>query len=390
MDANKIYQGNALDVLKTFPKESIDCIMTSPPYWGLRDYGEDTSTDWDGWKGQLGLEPDFNDYIKHLCGIFDEVKRILKTRGTCWVNIGDTYGGSLQGYGTIKRNIDSGFQDTRDGYYASSNAKPPMADMDYPDKCLVMIPFRFAIEMVNRGWRLRNTLIWHKPNCLPSSVKDRFTVDFEHVFFFVKSKKYWFETQYEKNLSIGKTGWEKSGRGDSSQTAMVGDGRMFNPLGRNKRTVWTITTQPFPDAHFAVFPEELCETPIKAGCPEFICKKCGKAREKIFESEIIETEEYLRQRENQKKYAEECMGAGSVPQSEFFKTKFKGYTDCGCNAGWDSGVVLDPFMGSGTVGLVALKQNKKFVGIELKPAYIEMAMKRLKPWLEQTRLSEFE
>ena len=453
MELNKIYQGNALDVLKTWPDESISCVMTSPPYWGLRDYGEDTSVIWGGdsqcehewgnkieprgsksgkpgpnatvgarfaedevrrgegsnfclkcgaWKGQLGLEPDFNDYIRHLCDIFDEIKRVLRKDGTCWVNLGDTYGTHCSGGKEHPHN----FQD------ASTAREQGIGTLKKPkgiEKSLCLVPFRFAIEMVNRGWILRNTLVWHKPNCLPSSVKDRFTVDFEYLFFFTKNKKYWFETQYEPLQEITikdkRVGCDVSRRGikdypNGIQNPSDVRARIFNnlnPLGRNKRTVWSICPQPFPDAHFAVFPEELCETPIKAGCPEFICKKCGTPREKIYERQastmnirVRDVKEGRIKFEDRKASDDEVENYGEeTPQGE---VKFKGYTDCGCDHsdGWDSGIVLDPFIGSGTVGLVALKQNKKFVGIELKPAYIEMAMKRLKPWLEQTRLSEFD
>ena len=337
MMKNKIYQGNSLDVLKTFPEKSIDMAVTSPPYWGLRDYqGEDTVWDCDcehehdfsvkapprrnrsvddiknpdtvskiqagntgsvidltetafcskchcehewheadkkikygggfprkevavpfesssnfcskcnAWKGSLGLEPNFDLYIKHLCDIFEETKRVLKDEGTLWVNLGDTYD---------------------------------------KNKSLLGIPFRFAIEMISRGWILRNTLIWHKNNVMPSSVKDRFTVDFEYLFFFSKQQKYYFEQQKEVN-------------------------------GRNKRTTFFVNPKPYSESHFAVYPEELIETPIKAGCPE-------------------------------------------------------------------NGTVLDMFMGSGTTALVALKNNRNYVGIELNPEYIKIAEKRLSPYQNQ-------
>jgi len=159
---NKIICDGYSDPLRIFrelPDESVDCIVTSPPYWGLRNYNN-ISKSWKDWKGQLGLEPTFNMYINHLCDIFDEIKRVLKSSGTCWVNIGDRYS-------TSKSGIIS--------------------------KCLIGIPFRFTIEMINRGWILRNTIIWHKPNAMPSSVKDRFSVDFEYIFFFVKNQEYFFD-----------------------------------------------------------------------------------------------------------------------------------------------------------------------------------------------------
>lgn len=323
MKTNTILQGDCLKQLKTLPEKSINMCMTSPPYWALRDYGVE---------GQLGLEPTFDEYINKLCDIFDEVKRVLRDDGTCWVNIGDSYGGSGNGQtpnmdadwinNTINPQIKKGAMIHN---FKRRNIQP---------KCLVGIPMRFAIEMVNRGWILRNTIIWHKPNCMPSSVKDRFTVDFEYIFFFSKKKKYYFETQYEPisesyakdkrpdrvirqrfydKSKYVKAGMIKKEEGDIKSL----DKR--NTKGRNKRTVWSICPRPFKEAHFAVYPEELCETPIKAGCPE-------------------------------------------------------------------QGIVLDPFFGAGTTGLVALKQNKKFIGIELNKEYIDIANKRLKPFMEQKRL----
>ena len=363
MEVNKIHQGDSLEVLKTLPSETIDCIMTSPPYWALRDYGVE---------GQLGLETTFDEYINKLCDIFEEAKRVLKKEGTCWVNLGDTYYGSGKGVGgdledskevyqmpkewdrpsrkafletaidknclVCKKEIKTGTNgqfcsrkclNTKGNDFRSQNRL-------LPDKSLTMIPFRFAIEMVNRGWILRNTIIWHKPNCMPSSVKDRFTVDFEYLFFFVKSKKYHFETQYEpvKESSISRMGrkWvgskhQKTNSFSNGAQIIEAEERMnkdrwCNDKGRNKRAIWSIVPASFSEAHFATYPEELCETPIKAGCRR-------------------------------------------------------------------GGVVLDPFFGAGTTGLVSLKQNKNFLGIELNPEYIKIAMKRLKPYLDQTKLETF-
>ncbi len=320
MKTNTILNGDAFEHLKELPDESINCIMTSPPYWALRDYGID---------GQLGLEQTFEEYNNKLCDIFDEVKRVLRKDGTCWVNLGDTY------------STQSGAM--RDGKFGSKNTNNQQfvqPKINLPGKCLTLVPFRFSIEMVNRGWILRNVIIWYKPNCMPSSVKDRFTVDFEYLFFFVKNKKYWFETQrekrkydFDKSISYDQKGnpfygGSKITKEDRNKIRGRGvtEGFKFNksynnPEGRIKRTVWKITTQSFPEAHFAVYPEELCEIPIKAGCPE-------------------------------------------------------------------GGIVLDPFFGSGTTGLIALKQNKQFIGIEINPQYIKIAERRLKPLLEQKKLYE--
>jgi len=257
---------------------------------------------------ELGLEPTFQEYINKLCDIFDEVKRVLKKEGTCWVNMGDTY--ISTGEGRHAGYTDPKYKNGRVGRQIEANALPQII----PEKCLAQIPNRFSIEMCNRGWILRNEIIWHKPNCMPSSVKDRFTVDFEKLFFFVKSKKYYFETQYEpfkseptklrdkRNENYGKAFLSPLGKG-------LRNG--YEQGARNKRAVWTITTKPFREAHFATYPEALCETPIKAGCPI-------------------------------------------------------------------GGIVLDPFFGAGTTGVVAKKLDRNYLGIELNPEYIKIAQARIK------------
>ena len=392
---NKIINGNSLEELKKLPEKSINMVMTSPPYWALRDYGVE---------GQLGLEPTFDEYINKLCDIFDEVKRVLRDDGTCWVNLGDTYGGSggSSGHNEDTKNL---------GYSTKNMGAVAGGTKTYQPKCLVMIPMRFAIEMVNRGWILRNVIIWHKSNCMPSSVKDRFTVDFEYLFFFSKQKNYYFETQREPHLSASikrmdagfnenqdfdytkrSVKWEKSlMKGQQAQVRknhdMHYDGTGYSKEGRNKRTVWNINPKPFKESHFAVYPEELCETPIKAGCPEFVCVKCGNVKERVYErSKEIPILEADSDRNNPQGLYKKI---GGQYQKELNKNPPKdlGYKPtCNCNAGFTGGTVLDPFFGSGTTGLVALKQNKKFIGIELNPEYIKIANKRLKPFLEQRKL----
>lgn len=305
MELDTIIQGDALTVLKTLPDESVNTVITSPPYWNLRDYG---TAQWIGgdpdcdhiektnvqgnkkdpyfenvkfqYKSvchkcgairvdqQIGLESSVEEYITKLCDIFDEVKRVLRTDGTCWVNIGDTYNHSNKGNhngstGTIGKPRYS-------GDFTETLVKHKQKNI--PPKSLCLIPERFAIEMVNRGWILRNVIIWHKPNCMPQSVKDRFTVDFEYVYFFVKNEKYWFEQQFEP-IKIDSLKRERRGNKDNKYSKdeyfpkgvhanTMSQPRKYrgyegleeeakNRLGRNKRCVWTIQTQPFPEAHFA-------------------------------------------------------------------------------------------------------------------------------------------
>lgn len=390
---NKIYAIDCRVGMKQLPGESIDCVVTSPPYWALRDYRTKRLL-WDadsqcqhkwqasglcskckGWKGQLGLEPTFEFYIKHLCYIFDEVKRVLKNTGTCWINLGDAYGHSSR--------IDNQYGKYR--IETLGMKKYGGHSIRGLEKSLCLIPFRFAIEMINRGWLLRNVIIWLKPNCMPSSVRDRFTVDFEYLFFFVKNKRYWFETQYEKwtdkrpadikralfghKRYEGKMNLDKQGSFAFSESKVVG-----NPLqGRNKRCVWQIPTQPFKEAHFATFPEALIETPIKAGCPEFICKKCGKARERIFDVE------YEWQTNGKTMGPKQKMGiTATIPGHAIKKVKSIGYTNCSCSAGWENGIVLDPFMGSGTTAIVSRKLGRNFIGFEINPRYAKICNERLR------------
>jgi len=271
MEINKIYCGDALELLKTFPDNFVDCCITSPPYWGLRDYGV---------KGQLGNEPEFETFIENLCNIFIEVKRVLKDTGTCFVNLGDTYAGS------------GGWDNWNEEWQPSKQTKHKSVNLEYskfrnasvPNKCLCMIPERFAIKMIDKGWILRNKIIWRKPNQMPSSASDRFTVDFEDIFFFVQEQKYYFEQQFEPYTELlnrwggtvletnGNSEWDKG----PGQIIYRNRNMRLNEEGRNMRTVWDINTETNKDEHFATYPELLVKRMIKAGCPEKICKCCGK------------------------------------------------------------------------------------------------------------------
>jgi len=343
-----LYCGDVFDVLETLPDNYVDCVMTSPPYWGLRDYGI---------SGQIGNEPDFKTYIIKLCNVFDRVRRVLKPTGTCFINLGDAYGGtgSEQANARVLKN-----QSTKGKY----------------DKCLLCIPDRFRIRMIDRGWILRNRIEWEKPNAMPDSANDRFTVNFEDVCFFVKNKKYYFEQQREYSYwaEVDKRADNpvppKSGKILTGQYSMQAV-RYSEDKKRNKRCIWKINTKPFPDSHFAVYPEELCETPIKAGCPKFVCRKCGKAREKIIEETKGKWIPALGSSPDAKK--------GGKRTRLVIDRKEKGYTNCGCNAGFRPGIILDPFHGSGTTGKVARKLGRKYIGIDIKKEYLDMSLKtRLK------------
>jgi site-specific DNA-methyltransferase (adenine-specific) len=349
------------EATKVFPDGHFNCCISSPPYWALRDYGVE---------GQLGLEPTFEEYIDKLCTIYDEVKRVLRDDGTCWVNLGDTYWGGKGQSGRCDHNIEQRIAEGRTfqrrEYTLPTKHCPQDGKHDTVQaKSLCLIPQRFAVEMVNRGWILRNVIIWHKPNPMPSSAKDRFTVDFEYVYFFVKSRKYWFETQYEPYLTESNAERPRMGQGNRTiykqkrrehkaghrdwQQGMNIRGKdavikEHPELGRNKRCVWTISTQPFPEAHFATYPEKLVEPMIKAGCPEFVCAKCGKAREKIYETVFIKKSDSKSRALKLEEQGDRSVGLVARQGTGNNEHHFKGYTDCGCNAGWRPGIVLDCFL----------------------------------------------
>lgn len=312
IEQNKIYQGDTLEVLKSWPDEFVECVITSPPYWGLRDYGT---------KGQLGLEKTPEEYVAKMVEVFRECKRVLKKEGTVWLNLGDSYAN-----GHVGRNdggIIDGKQKKIEGLENNIHRKIPKG---LKHKDLVGIPWRVAFALQADGWYLRQDIIWYKPNPMPESVTDRCTKSHEYVFLLAKSQKYYFDAEAIKEPM----------RGDAKAGMMRGSGhheergfpngpqnhinRYFNKseeeakivfkAGRNKRSVWTVTTKPFKEAHFATFPPDLIIPMVKAGCPK-------------------------------------------------------------------EGVVLDPFIGSGTTAVVAKSLGRNYLGIELNPAYIKMAERRL-------------
>ena len=251
MDINKIINGNSLDVLKTLPDNSIDCCITSPPYWGLRDYGHEE---------QLGSEKHFKDFVINLCNVFDEVKRVLKPSGTCFVNLGDTFSSDTKGTGGPS---DKQLSNKGSRYEAKK------FDTEIPNKCLCLVPERFAIEMIDRGWTIRNQIIWHKPNPMPESVTDRCTKAHEYIFLLSKSNRYYFDSDAIKEPATTENGRARQfGASNQEGTMRNDEGRIFNDNGfRNKRDVWTIPVKPYQGAHFATFPPDLITPCILAGSP---------------------------------------------------------------------------------------------------------------------------
>lgn len=402
---NKIICGDCLEVMKDMPDGSVDMILTSPPYWGLRDYGieqifgedpgckhkwdeiiekaegytgkkrwqhginrEEDPEKWDkqikkynickkcdAWRGQLGLEPTPEMYIEHLTEMLSEAKRVLKKKGTLWLNMGDTYWsakGSCFNPGGGKTSLESPRKEKKI-YPLERGNKSDVPNL--PQKCLAMIPERLAWSLIQDDWILRNKIIWFKPNSMPSSTKDRFSNRWEYMFLFSKNQRYYFDLDAvrephlldsiegkkrgvgpdhkyadkpkyggggglnkprvslkDKRKGLNVPGQLPHGMHRKRHSGYFGeDGEyLVNPLGKNPGDHWKISTVGFPDAHFAVFPEKLCEKPIKAGCPE-------------------------------------------------------------------GGIVLDPFAGAGTVLYVAKQLRRRFIGIDIKKEYCNLCEKRL-------------
>lgn len=327
MRQNTILNTDALTGLQGLPNESVDCIVTSPPYWQLRDYGLEPilfggdrtcAHEFDefkvcrlcgGWSGELGREPSREMFVEHLVRIFDECRRVLKKTGTLWVNLSDTYS---------KHNKYNRPNDWpgRKNAFCLKTPHVDMATHHVPHKSLCNIPGLFAERMIGRDWILRNEIIWYKPSVIPTSAKDRFTVDFEKLFFFTKSVKYDFRQQFEPYASSTivryKTPLTLNGKGKEYRRISGRPKGMIrtDPRGRNMRCVWRVPYEPSFETHFAMYPSRLVVTPIEAGCPP-------------------------------------------------------------------GGIVLDPFLGSGTTAVVARRLERYYIGIEPNPEYVKIAQSRL-------------
>ena len=308
LNTNQIYNMDCLDGLRLLDTESVHCCITSPPYWALRDYGS---------SGQIGMEETPDEYVSKLCAVFEEVRRVLRPDGVLWLNINDTYCGT----GSKGNHRDPKNPNGRTGQKTAKNYQ--VAGLKKKD--LIGIPWMLAFALRDMGWYLRQDIIWHKPNAMPESVKDRCVRAHEYLFLFAKSPRYYFDhkairevANYDGRKAILHKGAEKyavsaiPGNPPQHLNAAVRDRWQWDngkPL-RNRRSVWSINTKPLKDAHFAAFPRTLIEPCILAGCPE-------------------------------------------------------------------GGIVLDPFMGSGTSAIAANALGRRYIGFELNPAYIEIAQKRL-------------
>ena len=306
-----ILKGDCLTVLKEMESESVDCCITSPPYFGLRDYGADD---------QIGLEDTPEEYISRLAAVFDEVRRVLKEDGTLWLNIGDSYAGSWKGAAQDPENAARYKQGTNTGSLNISKITS-YYDSEIKPKDLIGIPWMVAFELRRRGWALRQDIIWQKTNPMPESVKDRCTKSHEYIFLMAKGKHYYFDhsAMQEPSVCTKEQARVRKGRYGGNKNTATPDkfnrtksGKAYNYTGyRNKRDVWAVSTKPFKGAHFATFPPDLIKPCVEAGC------KPG-------------------------------------------------------------GIIIDPFFGSGTVGVVAVETDRHYIGIDINGEYIALAEDRIR------------
>jgi DNA modification methylase len=385
MTTIRILQGDVLKGLAQIPDESVQCVVTSPPYWGLRDYGVE---------GQIGLEPTPEEYVEKMVGVFQEVRRVLRKDGTVWLNMGDCYAGSGCGSNDYRE----------DGASISANhqkyqGQKPGIVTGLKPKDLVGMPWRLAFALQADGWWLRSDIIWSKPNPMPESVADRPTKAHEYLFLLAKDSRYFYDADAIReshkepergNGHLETIGTSKGGTsltsGFSQKTGGWADSwsgiRSYNPAGRNRRTVWEIPTQPFPEAHFATFPEKLVEPCIKAGTSERgCCPKCGAPWERVVEPDP----EYKKLLGKSWHGHDNDLTQGARQESGGPKqTTGNGYRTIGWSPGCSCGtepvpcVVLDPFAGSGTVAKVARYLGRSSIMIELSPAYVEIMKRRLR------------
>jgi len=383
----QIHNGNALDVMASLPAESVDCCVTSPPYWGLRKY--------DGaGENPYGLEPTPELYVQHTLDFLRAIRRVLKDSGTVWWNIGDSYAGSGKGQ------MASGEHATKHGEKQHTNKGTLCGGLgtDYGDlkpKDLCLIPFRVALAAQADGWWVRSVIIWAKANPMPESVRDRPTESHEYILMLTKKGTYYFDQEAVREPHIGglqggrqyaqAKGLKREKRNENGQPSGQGHNMyaLDNPNGRNIRTVWNINTEPYPEAHFATFPTEIPKRCILAGTSEKgVCEKCGKPWERMIQKGLTAHDgatdcsyekgttanrlALLRQAARQRggEYANEAKTLGWQPT-------------CKCGGPTIPATVLDPFSGSGTTGMVAKQLGRKGILIDTSAKYCELARKRV-------------
>lgn len=371
--------GDAAEQLRGLATESVHCVVTSPPYWGLRNYGVD---------GQLGAERSPGEYISNLVGVFREVMRVLRRDGTLWVVIGDSYA-TLAGAGRSMggKNFEPRHKVLASGSYVQRQPNR-LRQAGLKAKDLVGIPWKLAFALQEDGWWLRSDAIWHKTNAQPESVSDRPSRAHEYVFLLAKSEQYFYDQdavrEQTKEVREGGGGSQNSLRAQAEirpRGNLNSTERWYHPLGRNKRSVWSVATRPLGEEHFAAFPEALVEPCVLAGTSERgCCSACGApvrracVRQRCLDGEPARLEavrgtDKLRPTSGNKGIGHRRISTVSVSVAW--------EPGCGCGAPAVPCVVLDPFCGSGTTGVVAIRGGRDFVGVDLNPRYAAMAERRI-------------
>ena len=376
-----IHHGDVRKVLPTLKAGSVQCVVTSPPYWGLRDYGV---------TGQIGLEPTPEAYVKNMVAVFREVKRVLRDDGTVWLNLGDSYAGSGKG-----QMGDGSASDRRGAKQATSagtlSGGLPTNYRDNKPKDLVGIPWRVAFALQADGWYLRSDIIWAKGvsfcpdytgSVMPESVTDRPTRSHEYLFLLTKSARYYYDAEAVREPAQDwglrdRTHWRA--KSNSPSGPHTGNTNLnYAESGRNLRSVWTINPQPYAEAHFATFPEKLVEPCVKAGTSEKgQCVTCGAPWVRNMDNDKYQPSQGPRNVDESRRDKTRKLSGGEWAKLQLIRRTTDWSPSCTCSADVTPQIVLDPFAGSGTTGLVAGKLGREFVGIELNADYITLAQNRI-------------
>lgn len=373
----KILVGDCRKTLKNLPDQSVHCCVTSPPYYGLRDYGVD---------GQIGLEETPEEYVTKMVAVFAEVKRVLRDDGTLWLNIGDSYAGTKVGNtnGTGAGGASTGKVQQKVGVLDQKFVKRLAPGCKSKD--LIGIPWMLAFALRADGWYLRSDVIWHKPNAMCESVEDRPAKSHEYLFLLTKSQRYYYDhiAVRRSPQTYTRKGGSAPYTGESGHTNGIGSSTLHQmaPTGSNLRTVWTIPTAAFGGGHFATFPEKLVKPCILAGTSaKGCCPKCGAPWKRIVEKQRKEGRERVTCGDMNAEGVTRVTAGLSVP-AEYKEVKVR-------TIGWEPTckhksldpvpcTVLDPFGGAGTTGLTADRLGRNFVLCELNPEYAKMAKGRIK------------
>ena len=374
--ATLYYGQDVRESLRLLPEASVHTVCTSPPYWGLRDYGTGDA--------QIGLEETPDEFVSALVEVFREIKRVLRPDGTLWVNLGDSYAGGGGG------NYGSGISVSSHNTHPTSGKDKPSVPSGLKAKDLVGIPWRVAFALQADGWYLRQDIIWAKGSCMPESVTDRCTKAHEYVFLFAhpdSGGRYFYDAEAVKEKPAG---YFREGGTAPTRDGLTTHGRGSNtlhqmsPTGRNKRSVWTVTTKPYSGAHFATWPPDLVEPMIRAGTSERgCCPTCGEPWRRVVNNRSVEALDVVvggcPDRKDGGDRVRDLGGMGGTRLA--IKRVGTDQWEPACRCGNQKVIpctVLDPFSGSATTGMVALREGRNYIGIDLNPEYLPLAEARLR------------